>query len=97
MRSPLQPLKYKHFAKMFKVAWDKAFTRERNMKGWEKEGILPRFSRKEYWHFKTLAPAVHAETQQAPCTAAPAAIHPAMSAPATLSPPADLWQTCGPH
>ena len=22
------------------------------MKGWEKEGILPRFDRKEYWRFK---------------------------------------------
>jgi hypothetical protein len=52
MRSPLPPLNYKHFAHMFEVAWDKAFTREWNMKGWEKEGNLPRFNKKEYWRFK---------------------------------------------
>jgi hypothetical protein len=32
----------------------------------------------------TLAPAVPAESKQAPCTAASAAIQPAMAAPATL-------------
>jgi hypothetical protein len=51
-RSPLQPLKYKHFTQIFKVAWNKPFTREWNMRGWEKEGLLPRFNRKENWHFK---------------------------------------------
>jgi hypothetical protein len=46
---------------MFKVAWDKAFPRERNMKGWEKEGILPRFDRKEYWRFKAELDAAEAD------------------------------------
>jgi hypothetical protein len=55
------PLKYKYFAQMFKVAWDKAFTRERNMKGWEKEGILPRFNMKEYWRFKAELDAAEAD------------------------------------
>jgi hypothetical protein len=52
MGTPLQPLKYKHFAQLFKVAWDHAFTRERNMTGWEKEGILSTFNRKEYLRSK---------------------------------------------
>jgi hypothetical protein len=46
---------------MLKVAWDKAFTRERNMKGWEKKGILPRFNRKGYWRFKAELDAAEAD------------------------------------
>jgi hypothetical protein len=32
-RSPLKPFKCKHFTRMPNVAWDKAFTRKRKMKG----------------------------------------------------------------
>jgi hypothetical protein len=36
--------------KMFREAHAEAFTEERNMKGWQKEGILPKFNRMEYWN-----------------------------------------------
>jgi hypothetical protein len=42
----------------------------------------------------TLVPTVPAETEQAPCPAASAAIHPTMTAPATSKPPTDLWVPC---
>ena len=50
MRVKLRPLKYKHFMGMFKEAHAMAFTEDRNMKGWQKEGILPKFDRHEYWN-----------------------------------------------
>jgi hypothetical protein len=42
------PLKFKHFMPMFQRAHAAAFSKERNMAGWEREGILPKFNR-EYW------------------------------------------------
>ncbi len=50
MRIKLRPLKYEHFMKMFREAHAEAFTEERNMKDWQKEGILPKFNRMEYWN-----------------------------------------------
>jgi hypothetical protein len=53
---------------MFKVAWDKAFTRERNTKGLEKEGILPRFSRRDNYHFNAELDAAEANGATPPST-----------------------------
>jgi hypothetical protein len=50
MRIKLRPLKYEHFMKMFREAHAEAFTEERNIKGWQKEGILRKFNRMEYWN-----------------------------------------------
>uniref|UniRef100_A0A7S1T3T9 Uncharacterized protein n=1 Tax=Tetraselmis chuii TaxID=63592 RepID=A0A7S1T3T9_9CHLO len=53
MRVTLRPLKFKHFMPMFQRAHAAAFSKERNMAGWEREGILPKFNRREYWRLKS--------------------------------------------
>ena len=35
----------------FKPAWDRGFTKERNLKGWRIEGLIP-FNRNAYWRKK---------------------------------------------
>ena len=53
MRIKLQPLKFKHFTDMFHAAHSHAFTAERNMAGWEREGILPKFNRNQLWKLRS--------------------------------------------
>jgi hypothetical protein len=52
MRVTLRPLKFKHFMLMFQRAHAAAFSKELNMAGREREGILPKFNRREYWRLK---------------------------------------------
>ena len=37
-----------NFMQCFKPAWDRGFTKERNLKGWNIEGLIP-FNRNAYW------------------------------------------------
>ena len=37
----LRALTFNHFMDMFQPAWEHAFTVERNLRGWDKEGIIP--------------------------------------------------------
>jgi hypothetical protein len=52
MRITLRPLKFKHFMPMFQRAHATAFSKERNMAEWEREGSLPKFNCREYWRVK---------------------------------------------
>ena len=47
----IKTIKFKHMVPMFKVAWEQAFTRERNQQGWIREGIIP-FTRKQLWDLR---------------------------------------------
>jgi hypothetical protein len=47
------PLKFKHFMPMFQRAHATAFSNERNMAEWEREGSLPKFTCREYWRVKS--------------------------------------------
>ena len=47
----IKTIKFKHMVPMFKVAWEHAFTRERNERGWIREGIIP-FTRKQLWDLR---------------------------------------------
>ena len=44
---------FKHFMLMLQRDHAAAFSKERNMAGWEREGILPKFNRREYWRLKS--------------------------------------------
>ena len=44
----IKSLKFNHLVPMFKPAWEHAFTKERNLQGWVKEGIIP-FTRRQLW------------------------------------------------
>ena len=50
MRIKLQSLKYMHFMNMFQEEYAAALTEERNLLGWQKEGILLVFNRNDYWN-----------------------------------------------
>eukprot|EP00873_Tetraselmis_striata_P013839 jgi/Tetstr1/434103/TSEL_023247.t1 len=52
MRTRIKPLKLKHFIEILKRAFDHAFIVERNVMGWAKKGILPRFTMREFWRLK---------------------------------------------
>jgi hypothetical protein len=53
MHVTLRTLKIKHFKPMFQRAHAAAFSKERNMARWKREGISPKFNRREHWRFKS--------------------------------------------
>jgi hypothetical protein len=52
MRVTMRPLKLKHIMPMSQRAHAAAFSKKRNMAGWEREGILPNFTSRENWRLK---------------------------------------------
>lgn len=51
--SPYIPLGYEHLMECFLPAHTKAFTKERNMMGWQIEGVIP-FTKKQWWKKKKI-------------------------------------------
>ena len=47
----IKTLNFQHMVPMFKPAWEHAFTRDRNLQGWIKEGVLP-FTRRQLWELR---------------------------------------------
>ena len=52
-RLPLLPLGHGHLVDCFHAPWEKAFTADRNKRGWELEGVIP-FTKKQLWKIRTV-------------------------------------------
>ena len=51
MTGKIKTLNFQHMVPMFKPAWNHAFTCDRNLQGWVKEGVLP-FTRRQLWELQ---------------------------------------------
>ena len=65
MTGRIKTLNFQHMVPMFKPAWEHAFTLDRNLQGWVKEGVLP-FTRRQLWELQENNKATTALSNTAP-------------------------------